>query len=144
MFEDIFPIFKNIRINAKTFPQQFHDILTFSISFNRLNQNSNTALTTGEDSSPPTKKRMLSRSSSKVQTPVSSPTHSPGAQTSTTNFGADANKIKRNNVMSSVEPSVHTMFASNFLSNVSVGYDVLLHTFQYLKVQVNFIRIVYP
>lgn len=27
-------------------------------------------------------------------------------------------------------------FTSNFFSNVSVGYDVLLHTFQYLKVQV--------
>lgn len=27
-------------------------------------------------------------------------------------------------------------FTSNFFGNVSVGYDVLIHTFQYLKVQV--------
>lgn len=32
-------------------------------------------------------------------------------------------------------------FTTNFFSNVSIGYDVLLHTFQYLKVQVSDFRI---
>lgn len=35
--------------------------------------------------------------------------------------------------------SVHTLFATDFFNNVSTGYNVLLHTFQYLKVQVNLI-----
>ncbi|KAG4075136.1 hypothetical protein HA402_006153 [Bradysia odoriphaga] len=100
----------------------------------KSNQNSsNAALTTGEDGSPPAKKRMLSRSSSKAQTPVSSPTHSPGASAGL-NFGGDASKIKRNNI-NSVEPLSHTLLASNFMSNAAIGYKVLLDTFQYLKVQ---------
>lgn len=72
------------------------------------------ALTTGEDSTPP------SNRNKKVARNV---THAPGGSIA-----------KPAPLVSS--SSVHTLFAAEFFSNISKGYDILLHTFQYLKVQV--------
>lgn len=95
------------------------------------------APTTGEDSTPPLKKRLLSRSvSSKVQTPNTSPNSriaSPAtSRIATIPQGAE----KQQQPQRTGTASVHTLFATDFFNNVSTGYNVLLHTFQYLKVQV--------
>lgn len=103
-------------------------------------------LTTGEDATnPPLKKRLLSRNvAGKVQTPKGSPNNmSPkvaggggGEQTTT----VTKSKSNRTTTMTTAAatPTMHTLFAMNFFNNVSTGYNVLLHTFQYLKVQVSF------
>lgn len=92
------------------------------------------APTTGEDSTPPLKKRLLSRSvSSKVQTPSSSP-NSRIASPAAAKIAIMPPGIEKR---STGNASVHTLFATDFFNNVSTGYNVLLHTFQYLKVQVN-------
>ena len=109
---------------------------------------------TGEDASPPYKKRLLSRSATgKVQTPPSgSPNQSLNvAVTSPSKIAGaiDPRGVKRSvstvAQVGSTSSSVHTLFATNFFNNVSVGYNVLLHTFQYLKVQVSntFILFIY-
>lgn len=103
-------------------------------------------LTTGEDVSPPLKKRLLSRNAnSKVQTPKSSPNTAAHVGTSPTSKNIPlaspsdvAAKSGRTSkiAVTNVQSSVHTLFATNFFNNVSQGYNVLLHTFQYLKMQV--------
>lgn len=45
-------------------------------------------------------------------------------------------KAKKEKYAKTTNPDNPFNFTSNFFSNVSVGYDILLHTFQYLKVQV--------
>lgn len=72
-------------------------------------------LTTGEDTTPQAKKRRLSRTGS-----IKS---------------SGANVTSPNAVIQ--QSSVHTLFASEFFNNISKGYDILLHIFQYLKVQVS-------
>lgn len=67
-------------------------------------------LTTGEDSTPQTKKSSRSNSGAVA-------TNTSAADTSTS------------------LASVHTLFAADFFNNISKGYSILLQTFQYLKVQ---------
>ncbi|KAG5673717.1 hypothetical protein PVAND_003738 [Polypedilum vanderplanki] len=49
-----------------------------------------------------------------------------------TEAGSKTSNSRNDTLHSSVSPF---NFSSNFLQNVSIGFDVLLHTFQYLKVQ---------
>lgn len=116
----------------------------FCIVFRTLHYyfRTSSAPTTGEDATPPLKKRLLSRSvSSKVQTPNSSP-NSRIASPATSRIATMPQGVEKQQPQRGVgagAASVHTLFATDFFNNVSTGYNVLLHTFQYLKVQVNLI-----
>lgn len=122
---------------------------------------------TGDEVTPPFKKRLLSRSASgKTQTPGASPSQAnhqsqpsaAAASTLTETRNKRGQQQLNSNTIRSTPPSaasasppsaaaaavvassspsssVHTLFATNFFNNVSTGYNVLMHTFQYLKVQ---------
>lgn len=47
-----------------------------------------------------------------------------------------SNRRGRPPVPINIEPTVQNIFAANFFNNVSIGYDILLNTFQYLTIQV--------
>lgn len=98
-------------------------------------------LTTGDDTITPSfnKKRIISRNSSKTHTPTGSPSsHTTTLQQQQQQQLHHHTQLspKANNNITSL-PSVHRLFANDFFNNVSLGYDLLLHTFQYLKVQVS-------
>lgn len=120
-----------------------------------------TAPTTGDDATPPLKKRLLSRRvSNKAKTPSRSPNNSSNATThhksSTPAATSSTGRTESRHIRRGQQPvestsgdvrrasdtnagasssSVHTLFATDFFNNVSTGYNVLMHTFQYLKVQ---------
>lgn len=89
-----------------------------------------------------TGKRTKSRGNSIGASPVTSPQHSSetspiltqnNSKISTNNF----NSTGKNKKGVSTVLCNHVNFSANFFSNVSVGYDILLQTFQLLNVQVN-------
>lgn len=122
---------------------------TTPTSSNNSNAIANATNNSNDDVSPPFKKRLIQRNASgKMQQP---PNSSPGQQ-----HQSSANSAKRLTQQSSQPPSsgaspsssaaappstsannrsVDHLFASNFFDNCSTGYNVLMHTFQYLKVQ---------
>lgn len=61
--------------------------------------------------------------------------------TSPTTIGNNSSVAVKNRLKSGVGGGViggdNSAFSTNFFTNVSIGYNVLLHTFQYLKVQVS-------
>lgn len=121
------------------------------------NDNSSAAAADGSDTvSSPFKKRLLTRTAP-GKTPSGSPrttnsNHNPSeTRSSNSNSGAStgstpSKRVHQKTANASTAPnnncsnsnsasSVHTLFATNFFDNVSTGYNVLMHTFQYLKVQ---------
>lgn len=82
------------------------------------------------------------RSRSSPNTAIGTKTSTAGDDTATTqakkrrlsggNLARGAGSIDNGTSME----TVHRLFATEFFSNISKGYDILLHTFQYLKVQV--------
>lgn len=97
--------------------------MSFSFRSRPITPTGTKPLTTGEDTTPQLKKRRLSGNIA--------------LKTGGTASGA-ANAVGNGGVIAS--PSVHKLFATEFFSNISKGYDILLHTFQYLKVQVGSVR----